>query len=112
MKDITSHKTKKLHIKRGDKVVVISGAYKGTEGEVQQVFPKKYRAIVTGVNVSKKHTKPTAHEPGGINEVEQPIHLSNLLLVDPKSGKGTRVGRKSEGDKSVRYSKKSGETIK
>lgn len=112
MKNITSHKTKKIHVKKGDKVLVISGAYKGTEGEVQQVFPKKYRAIVSGVNVSKKHTKPTADQPGGINEVEQPIHLSNLSLVDPKSGKATRIGRKIVGDKSVRYSKKTGEIIK
>ncbi len=112
MKGITSHKTNKIHIKKGDKVVVISGAYKGTQGEVQKVLPSKYRAIVTGVNVSKKHTKPTADQPGGINDVEQPIHISNLQLVDPKSGSGTRIGRRKEGDKNVRYSKKSGETIK
>jgi len=93
-------------------VIVISGAYKGTEGEVKQVFPKKYRAIVEGVNVAKKHTKPTADQPGGINDVEQSIHLSNILLIDPKSGKGTRIGRKKDGDKSVRYSKSSGEIIK
>jgi len=112
MKSVSSHKTSKLHVKKGDKVVVISGAYKGTEGEVKEIFPKKYRAIVEGVNVMKKHTKPTADQPGGINEVETPIHLSNLLLVDPKSGDGTRIGRKKDGDKSVRYSKKSGEIIK
>ena len=112
MKSITSHKTKKPHIKKGDKVVVISCAYKGTSGEVQQVFPKKYRAIVEGVNLAKKHTKPTADQPGGINDVEQSIHLSNLALVDPKSGNPTRIGRKSDGKKSVRYSKKSGEIIK
>jgi large subunit ribosomal protein L24 len=111
-KSIISHKTSKLHVKKGDKVVVLSGAFKGTEGEVKEVFPKKYRAIVEGVNIVKKHTKPTADQPGGINEVESSIHLSNLALLDPKSGKATRVGRKMSGDKSVRYSKKSGEIIK
>lgn len=93
-------------------VVVISGANKGDQGEVKKVFPKKYRAIVEGVNVAKKHNKPTADEPGGINDVEQPIHISNLQIVDPKSGKGTRVGRKMDGEKLVRYSKKSGEIIR
>ena len=112
MKSITSHKTTKLHIKKGDKVTVISGSYKGSTGEVKEVFPKTYRAIVEGVNVVKKHTKPTNDNPGGINEVEAPIHLSNLLLVDPKSGEATRIGRKKDGDKIVRYSKKSGEIIK
>ncbi len=111
MKSIKSHKTKKLHIKKGDKVMVISGANKGTTGEVQQVFPKTYRAIVEGVNIAKKHVKPVADQPGGINDVEQSIHISNLLLVDPKSGEATRVGRKSDGKKSVRYSKKTGEII-
>lgn len=93
-------------------MVVISGSYKGKEGEVKEVLPKKYAAIVEGVNLAKKHTKPTADNPGGINEIELPIHLSNLMLVDPKTGGATRVGRRKEGDKSVRYSKKSGEIIK
>ncbi len=109
---ITSHKTTKFHIKKGDKVVVIAGAYKGSEGEVKEVLPKKYRAIVEGVNVVKKHTKPTNDNPGGINEIEAPIHLSNLLIVDPKSGEPSRIGRKVVDGKSVRYSKKSGEIIK
>ena len=112
MKSITSHKTNKIHIKRGDTVMVISGAYKGSTGEVQEVLKSKYRAIVEGVNVAKKHTKPTADQPGGINDVEQSIHISNLLLVDPKLGEPTRIGRKIDGKKSVRYSKKSGEIIK
>lgn len=111
MKSVSSHKTKKLHIKKGDKVMVISGAYKGATGEVKEVIPSKYRAIVEGVNVVKKHTKPTNDNPGGINEVEAPIHLSNLLVVDPKTGEATRTGRKKDGDKAVRYSKKSGEII-
>lgn len=112
MKSVTSHKTNKPHIKKGDKVVVISGSSKGKEGIVKEVFPKKYRAIVEGANIVKKHSKPTAENPGAINEIEAPIHLSNLLLVDPKSGEPTRIGRKLDGDKSVRYSKKSGEIIK
>lgn len=112
MKSVTSHNTGKLHIKKGDKVMVISGSYKGTTGEVKEVFPKNYRAIVEGVNVVKKHTKPTNDNPGGINEIESSIHISNLLLIDPKSGEPTRIGRKKDGDKLVRYSKKSGEIIK
>jgi len=112
MKSVTSHKSTKLHIKKGDKVAVISGSYKGTTGEVKEVFPKKYRAIVEGVNVVKKHTKPTNDNPGGINEIESPIHISNLLLVDPKTGEPTRIGRKEDGKQNVRYSKKSGEIIK
>ena len=91
--------------------MVIAGSYKGATGEVKEVLPNKYRAIVEGVNVVKKHTKPTNDNPGGINEVEAPIHLSNLAVVDPKSGEATRIGRKQDGDKSVRYSKKSGEII-
>ena len=102
----------KLHIKKGDKVVVISGANKGATGSVLQVIPSKNRAIVEGVNMVKKHTKPTNDNPGGINEIAAPIHISNLMLVDPKTGDATRIGRKMEGDKLVRYSKKTGETIK
>lgn len=93
--------------------MVISGANKGKTGEVKQVFPKKYRALVEGKDIRKvkKHTKPTADQPGGINEVDVPIHLSNLALLDPKSGNATRIGRKKDGEKSVRYSKSSGEII-
>ncbi|HPG06617.1 MAG TPA: 50S ribosomal protein L24 [Saprospiraceae bacterium] len=111
-KKINSHITQKLHIRKGDTVLVNSGAYKGTKGEVLQVFPKKYTAIVDGVNPAKKHMKPTNDNPGGIHEINRPIHLSNLSVLDPKSGEPTRVGRKMVGDKLVRYSKKSGEIIK
>ncbi|HHH49838.1 MAG TPA: 50S ribosomal protein L24 [Saprospiraceae bacterium] len=101
-----------MHIKKGDQVLVISGADKGTQGEVLEVLPKKYRAIVDGVNIAKKHTKPTQDNPGGINEVTMPIHISNLMVVDPKTGNATRIGRKEVDGKIVRYSKKTGEIIK
>ncbi len=102
----------KFHIKKGDEVIVISGANKGAKGEVLEVHTKTYRAVVDGVNMVKKHTRPTETNPGGINDIPSPIHISNLLLVDPKTGEPTRIGRKIVDGKSVRYSKKSGEIIK
>ena len=106
-----SNKRFKIHIKKGDRVVVIAGANKGVESEVMEVMPKKYRAIVDGVNLAKKHMKPTHDAPGGINEVAMPIHISNLMLIDPSSGEPTRIGRREENGKLVRYSKKSGSTF-
>jgi large subunit ribosomal protein L24 len=105
---------KKLHIKKGDSVIVISGNYKGTKGRVLEIIRKTNRAIVEGVNIIKRHTKPNAEAPqGGIIEKEAPIHISNLMLVDPKSGQRTRVGRKQNAKgKLTRYSVKSGEEIK
>ncbi|WP_167613217.1 50S ribosomal protein L24 [Maribellus sediminis] len=105
---------KKLHIKKGDTVVVIAGNNKGAKGRVLEVIRKTDRAIVEGVNMIKKHTKPNAEAPqGGIVEKEAPVHISNLMLVDPKTGAATRVGRKLNDDgKLVRISKKSGEEIK
>jgi large subunit ribosomal protein L24 len=105
---------KKLHIKKGDTVQVISGEDVGKKGRVLEIIRKKDRAIVEGVNIIKKHTKPnTEHPNGGIVEKEAPIHISNLMLVDPKTGKATRVGRRlNEDGKLIRYSKKSGEEIK
>lgn len=102
----------KLKIKTGDNVMVIAGAQKGKSGKVVQVFPHENRALVEGVNIVKKHTKPTQNNPGGINEMEAPLHISNLMLIDPKSGEPTRVGRRVEGDAIVRYSKNTGEIIK
>jgi large subunit ribosomal protein L24 len=102
----------KLHVKTGDSVIVIAGASKGQTGVISQVFPKENRAIVGGVNVKVKHTKPTQQNPGAINSIEMPINISNLMHVDPKTGEATRIGRRIEDGKIVRYYKKSGETIK
>ncbi len=103
---------KKIHIKKGDTVKVIAGSSKNTTGVVLEIFPKQYRAVVEGARVSKKHTKPSNDNPGGITEKAAPIHISNLMLVDPKSGEATRIGRKIVDGKSTRYSKTSGEIIK
>ncbi|WP_188652713.1 50S ribosomal protein L24 [Yeosuana aromativorans] len=101
----------KLKIKSGDTVKVIAGDHKGAEGKVQQVLVDKNKAIVEGVNMVKKHTKPSAQNPqGGIVEKEAPIHISNLSLLT-KKGETTRVGYRMEGDKKVRFSTKSNEVI-
>jgi large subunit ribosomal protein L24 len=103
----------KLHIKKGDNVVVISGEDKGKTGKVLKVLVEKQRAIVEGVNIVSKSTKPSAKNPqGGIQKVEAPIHMSNLSLIDPKSKKATRVATKVVDGKKVRIAKKSGEEIK
>ena len=105
----------KLKIKKNDIVVVLAGTSKGKEGKVIKVYRKKYRAIVEGANMVSKHSKPNAANPqGGILKQEAAIHISNLMLVDPKSGETTRIGRKRDKEigKLVRYSKKSGEVIK
>ncbi len=102
----------KLHIKKGDQVVVIAGDQKGKKGEVQKVLKETLKAIVTDVNMVKRHTKPTNNNPGGIREIPAPMYLSKLMLLDPKSGEPTRVGHRTENGKSVRYAKKSGQTIK
>ena len=104
----------KLHIKKGDMVQVIAGDSKGQQGKVLKVEVSKSRAIVEGVNICKKATKPNAQNPqGGIIEKEAPINVSNLQVLDPKSGKPTKVGRKANANgKLVRYAKKSGEEIK
>ena len=105
---------KKIHIKKGDTVYVNSGESKGKQGRVLQVMRKEYKAIVEGINMVSKHTKPNSQYPqGGIIKKEAPVHISNLMLVDGTSGEPTRVGRKlNSKNKLVRYSKKSGEEIK
>lgn len=106
---------KKLNIKKGDTVKVIAGVSKGQEGKVIKVMPAANRVIVEGDGIRKnsKHTKPNANnQEGGIIKQDAPIHISNVMLVDPSNGEPTRVGRRQEDNKSVRYSKKTGEVIK
>ena len=104
----------KIKVRKGDLVKVIAGDSKGTQGKIVEVILADGRAIVEGANLVSKHTKPNAATPnGGIIKKEAPIHISNLALVDPKSGKATRVGRKlNDAGKLVRVAKKSGEEIK
>jgi large subunit ribosomal protein L24 len=104
----------KLQIKKGDTVYVLAGEDRTKQGRVLAVQASKNRAIVEGINIVTKATKPSAQHPqGGLVKMEAPIHLSNLALIDPKSGKPTRVGfRKNDEGKTVRYSKKSGQEIK
>ncbi|OYT12240.1 MAG: 50S ribosomal protein L24 [Bacteroidetes bacterium 4572_112] len=102
----------KLKLKKGDMVKVIAGRDKGSEGKIREIFSSKNRAIVEGINMVSKHAKPSNENPqGGIVKQEATIHISNLMLIDEK-GNTTRVGRKVEEGKIVRYSKKSGEVIK
>ena len=104
----------KLHIKKDDTVIVLAGEDKGKTGKVLKVLVEKNRAIVEGVNIVSKSAKPSAKNPqGGIVKMEAPIHISNLSLIDPKSGKATRVAvKKTDDGKKVRIAKKSGEDIK
>ena len=107
--------SKKLHIKKDDQVKVIAGVTKGQEGKVIKVLPETSRIILEGDGIRKnsKHTKPNQqNQEGGILKQDAPIHISNVMLIDPSSGEPTRVGRRKEDNKSVRYSKKSGEVIK
>ncbi len=102
----------KFHVKKGDTVIVNAGSSKGKKGIILHIFTDKNKAIVEGINVVKKHVKATQNEAGSIIDMEAPIHISNLSLLDPKSGEPTRIGRREEGGHIVRYSKKSGEIIK
>ena len=98
-------------IRKGDKVVVLAGKDKGRTGEVLSVQPKDDTAIVRGVNQIRRHQKQTQSQEGGIITKEAPLHLSNLAVADPKDGKPTRVGFRVEGEKKVRFAKRSGEVI-
>ncbi|EKX97390.1 ribosomal protein L24 [Hoylesella saccharolytica F0055] len=104
----------KLHIKKGDEVIVLAGEDKGQKGKVLKVLVEKKRALVEGINLVSKSTKPSAKYPqGGIIKQEAPIHISNLSLIDPKSGKATRIAiKKTDDGKKIRVAKKSGEVIK
>ena len=100
------------NIRKGDKVIVITGSDKGKQGSVLKVFPKENRALVQGINVVKRHQRQTQSQQAGIVTKESPIQLSNIAHVDPKSGKATRIGLKTLSDgRRVRFAKKSGEVI-
>ncbi|MGG3449674.1 MULTISPECIES: 50S ribosomal protein L24 [Bacillaceae] len=101
-----------MHVKKGDKVMVITGKDKGKTGVILASFPKKDRVLVEGINIVKKHAKPSQLNPqGGILSQEAPIHVSNVMLLDPKTNEPTRVGYKDVDGKKVRVAKKSGETL-
>jgi large subunit ribosomal protein L24 len=100
-----------MHVKKGDKVRVISGKDKGKTGTILAAYPKENRVLVEGINIVKKHSKPSQANPqGGINSQEAPIHVSNVMPIDPKTGNPTRVGYKTVDDKKVRVAK-SGEVL-
>ncbi|GAA0597069.1 50S ribosomal protein L24 [Virgibacillus siamensis] len=101
-----------MHVKKGDKVKVISGKDRGKQGTILEAYPKKERVLVEGINMTKKHAKPSQDNPqGGILNQEAPIHVSNVMLIDPKSGEPTRVGYQAKDGKKVRIAKKSGEAV-
>ena len=102
----------KTKLKKGDNVLVISGKEKGKTGSILSIFPKKNRAIVKGVNMAKKHQKPSKQSGGGIIEKELSVHLSNLAFISIKDGKKTKIGYKFEENKKGRFEKKMGEIIK
>ena len=101
----------KLKIKKGDKVVMLSGKDKGRSGEVKQVITEDNKVVVQGINVLTKHRKPSQTNPGGLDKIEAPVHISNVAIVDPKNNKPSRIGYKTVGDRKVRFSKSSGEVI-
>ena len=112
-KKIKESHNNKLHVKKNDTVIVISGKDKGKKGRVIAAFPRENRVLVEGVNMVKKHARPSQANPqGGILTQEAPIHVSNVMLIDPKTGAPTRIGYKIlEDGRKVRYAKKSGEII-
>lgn len=102
-----------MKLKKGDNVIVITGKDKGKKGKIVKVFPKENRVVVEGINKTKKHQRPRkTNEKGSILEISMPLHASNVLLVDPKTGKGTRIGKKKIGEKTiVRIAKKSNQEV-
>lgn len=113
LKKIKESHNHKLHVKKDDTVIVITGKDKGKKGRIIAAYPRENRVLVEGVNMVKKHAKPSQQNPqGGILNQEAPIHVSNVMLIDPKSGKPTRIGYKVlENGEKVRVAKKSGEVI-
>ncbi|WP_373231658.1 50S ribosomal protein L24 [Cohnella sp.] len=113
LKKVLQSHNNKLHVKKDDNIIVISGKDKGKKGRIIAAYPRENRVLVEGVNMVKRHTRPNpANQQGGIIEREAPIHVSNVMHIDPKSGKPTRVGSKTlENGKKVRIAKRSGEMI-
>ena len=102
----------KFRVKKGDQVTVLTGRDKGKTGEVLRIIPDKARALVQGVNMVKRHQRPSQQSPGGISEFEAPIHISNIAVVDPKEGGATRIGyRRLEDGRKIRFARRSGEDI-
>ena|SRR5579872_2536840 len=101
----------KFKIKKGDEVIVIAGREKGKKGKITQVITDTSRVVIEGVNKMKRHNKPSRTGAGGIVEKEMSMHISNVMLLDPKSGKGTRVGYKIEGENKIRIAKRSGDRV-
>lgn len=102
----------KMHVKKGDKVMVIAGKDKGKQGVILEAYPKESRVLVEGVNIVKKHAKPSQANPqGGIIEMEAPIHASNVMPLDPETKEPTRVGYRIENGKKIRIAKKSGKPL-
>jgi len=102
---------KGMKIRKGDRVVVLAGKDKGRTGEVLRAFPKEQRVLVQGVNMVTKHVRPSATSAGGIERVEAPIHVSNVAIADPRDGAPTRIGYKMDGERKVRFARRSGEVI-
>ncbi len=101
----------KLKLKKGDKVVVLTGKDKGKTGEIKKVLVDDMKVVVQGINVQTKHRKPGQQTPGGLDKIEAPIHYSNVAIADPKGGKASRVGYKTVGGNKARFARKSGEVI-
>lgn len=101
----------KFKVKKGDKVVVLTGKDKGKTGEIKKILTEESKVIVQGINIQTKHRKPSQAGAGGLEKIEAPIHVSNVAVVDPKTSKATRVGYKTVGDRKVRVARRSGEVI-
>ncbi|MDF2097256.1 50S ribosomal protein L24 [Aquibaculum arenosum] len=102
---------KQMKIRKGDRVVVLTGKDKGRSGEVLRAIPKEDRVVVQGVNMVTKHQRPTASNQGGIMQIEAPIHVSNVAMADPRDGAPTRIGVKIDGERKLRVARRSGEVI-
>ena len=100
-----------MNLKVGDKVIVIAGSNKGKEGTIKKVLKKENRVIIEGINIVKKHQKASGNESGGILEIEAPIHASNVMIIDPKTKKPTRIGKKIVKDKKVRIARRSSDVL-